>query len=401
MNGTMLCIAAVWLCADTDAVPVAFDFVDTIMHEDRSMVHYRAISFRQDPPESLEGDFQADPHAPYGQLPVGTASETALAVVWLPKAENGPTLWLDANADKRLTSDEQIVISGKSIEIPAKIRLQTNPEVKEIARTLLFRRPILGTGLRYAVVGYAAGRLQLGDDEHGALLVDGDADGCFDSVGQDRVWIDLDRNDRFDGLTEQFPLGKPVVKDGRVYVVRSDPLAAAVCANHRKPGEGKLRLTLASGPHSGEVAAFSTELISDIGELVEVDKLDEPFPVPHGKYRVYAMKLQMTDSNGQKWHYTFHHRERREFSVPIGHETTIPLLARLAMQVNVDMNRGKANPSETVTVRPRVSSDDDMLYLSACTIGSEERHRSTERSAKIVLLSPDGETIARGTSGFG
>ena len=40
-----------------------------------------------------------------------------------------------------------------------------------------------------------------------AVLTDGDADGCFDGAGADRVWIDLDGDGKFDPLTEQFPLG--------------------------------------------------------------------------------------------------------------------------------------------------------------------------------------------------
>lgn len=397
MNALLFCCAAAWLGADPAAAPVAFEFQDAAAHDGRSMIHYRAIEFRESPVQPLAGDFSPTAGALYGQLPVGPAPETALGVVWLPEVEGGPILWLDANGDGRLTTDERRVVNEKEIEIPATITVAQEPELKRVQRTLSFRRPFLGTGLRYAVRGYAAGHLALGPDEHRVLLADGNADGCLDTVGQDRVWIDLDGDGRFDGLTEQFPLGKPLVKDKEVYVIRSDPLAAAVRANLRKPGEGKLRLTLA-GAHA--VSKFSAELVSDLGELVAADKLNEPIPVPYGEYRVSSLKSQLTDSDGQKWNYSFSRRAERYFSVPIGQETTAPVLDQLAMQVTLDLEKGRAAPSQTLTVRPQVVADGEMLYLSSCTIGEEDRFRSAEASAEILLLSPEGKVVNRGLSGF-
>ena len=112
----------------------------------------------------------------------------------------------------------------------------------------MFRRSALGDGLRYTVRGYMQGRLNLGGKKYATLLIDGNANGCFDTVGQDRVWIDLNQDGRFDPLTEQFPLGKPITHGGDVYVVRSDASASAVVANLRSAGQGKLRLTLAKKP---------------------------------------------------------------------------------------------------------------------------------------------------------
>ena len=229
------------------------------------------------------------------------------------------------------------------------------------------------------------------------LLVDGNADGCLDSVGRDRVWLDLDNDGRFDGLTEQFPLGKPVMKKGQVYVIRGDPLAKAVRANHRKPGDGKLRLKL---PDGMKVKKISAELISDLGELVELSKPNEATPVPHGKYRLSWLKLEAADKDGRAWHYTFRSNNKKNFSVGIGKEADVSLLEKIAMRVSLDVKNGKAEPSQTFTVRPQVTADGNTLYLSGCTVGGENRTNSTERSAEILLLCPKGKTVSRGMSGF-
>ncbi len=152
------------------------------------MIHYRAIEFKETPVQPLAGDFSAAPGAAYGQLPVGPGPETALAVVWIAKADGGPVLWLDADGNGRLTPDERHAVSGKQIELAATLTMQKAPQLRQARRTLVFRRPALGTGLAYAVRGYAAGSLDFGGAKHAAILADGNADGCFNSVGHDRVW---------------------------------------------------------------------------------------------------------------------------------------------------------------------------------------------------------------------
>ena len=241
-------------------------------------------------------------------VPVGPAQETALTIVWLPKAAGGGELWLDANGDGRLTDDERHVMPGRELKIPATITIQLKPERKQVNRTLVFRRSALGDGLRYTVRGYMQGRVSLGGKQYATLLIDGNANGCFDTIGQDRVWVDLDQDGHFDPLTEQFPLGKPIAHHGETYVIRSDAAASAVVANLRSEGQGKVRLVLAKKPAA---AGISAELVSDLGESVCIDKLDVAAPVPFGEYRLSSLQVAVPDACGQKWTYNFYSEEAR------------------------------------------------------------------------------------------
>jgi hypothetical protein len=378
---------------------VALEFVDLATFEGRTISQYRAIEFRDWPVRPLAGDFKPDSGALYGLVPVGPKSETALAIVWCPKAASGPELWLDANADGQLSADERHPVSGRELAIVATITVHVEPQPQRIQRTLLFRRSILGDGLRYAVRGFAQGSLMLGGDEHRALLVDGNADGCLDTVGQDRVWIDLDGDGHFDPLTEQYPLGRPVAKAGEIYVIRSDPLATAVLANRRSTAQGQLRLTLANKPDPASKA--SVKLISDLGELVAIDKLGEPVAVPIGEYRISWLKLEMTDAAGQLWTYSFREDRAKNVAVETGRETRIAMLGTLAMNVTLDVDPagGKARPGDTLVISPKLVADDS-LCLSSCTIGKDDLARSAEGGAEIHLLSADGKVINRGITGF-
>jgi hypothetical protein len=408
------------------AAPAAavFEFRDSASYQGRSVLVYRAIEFHDAPVRPLPGEFKPVPGALYGLVPVGPKPETALSIVWCPKAPGGPQLWLDANGDGRLSAGERHTVSGRDLAIPATITVQLAPQPKRVQRTLLFRRSTLGEGLRYAVRGFAEGTLALGRSRHRALVVDGNADGCFDTVGQDRVWIDLDGDGRFDALTEQFPLGKPIVKDGEVYVVRSDPLAAAVYATLRSAAQGRLRLTLAppgcrgsastGAPRGYPVASgtprtsgtpraakASAELISDLGELVAIDKLDQPVAVPAGEYRVSGLELEIADPAGQAWTYSFREEKARYYAVQTGKETAVTMLGKLAMTATTDCGSSadKPKPGETVVVSPRLVADES-LYLSRCAIGNDSGPRSTEAAAEVLLVSPNGKTIDRGITGF-
>ena len=292
-------------------------------------------------------------------------------------------------------------MTGRELEIPATITIQLGPKPQTVRRTLVFRRSASGDALRYAVRGYMQGRLDLGGKKYAALLVDGNADGCFDTVGQDRVWIDLNENGHFDPLTEQFPLGKPITHGGEVYVVRSDASASAVVANRRNAGQAKLRLTLAK--KLAAPAKLSAELVSDLGELVVVNKLDEAIAVPDGDYRLSSLKVTVPDSSGQTWTYDFFNESAKNYAVPANRETAIVLLGRLTMNVSLQLESGKAAPGQTISIQPKLLADGS-LYLSSCTVGTEPDSRQAAGNAEVLLLRarrqsgqsrPDGLLVRR------
>ncbi len=390
----LLCLS---VAAAEPGAPVALEFKDAAVYEGRSVLCFRAIELRDAPARPLTGDYSLAPGAKYGLAPVGPTPETALAIVWIPNASAGPQLWLDANADGRLSRNECHVMSGRELEIPATITVQVQPAPKRVRRTLVFRRSLLDQGLRYAVRGFAQGKIDLAGASHAVLLVDGNADGCFDTVGQDRVWIDLDGDGRFDPLTEQFPLGKPIVKGAQMFVVSSDATASAVRVRLRSGAMGKLRLDLASRITSG--AKMSAHLVSDIGEFVVIEKPGVSVPVPAGDYYVSSLRLEIPEPAGQTWTYSFRNDKRDTFAVPAGQERRIALLERLAMEVILDGQGEPIRPAQTVSITPRVIADGS-LSLTSCETGAGELRRTAEGSAEILLLAPDGHEISRGMTGF-
>jgi hypothetical protein len=374
----------------------SFEFKDAAVYENRTVLLYRAIEFHGTLAKPLVEERKFAEKTQFGLILVGANRDTALSVAWNPKAQDGPELWLDANADGKLSDDERHAMIGRDLEVPISFQLQLDPPIRA-QRTLLIRRSASDNGLRYAVRGYAQGRLKLGGAEFAVLLIDGNANARFDSIGQDRVWIDLNEDGKFDALTEQFPLGKPLLREKEVYVIGSDSTAAAVRARLRSEGQGKIRLAL--GQKVDPKTKIAAEMVSDLGELVVVNDLDKPIDVPFGQYRLANLKIDAPDASGQTWTYNFDVDKSRNHKVPTGQETTVVLLDKFAMKVSLGETRGKVSPGQTLSIQPRLTAD-DWLYLTSCRVGKEADFRQAEGSAEILLLAPDGTVASRGLSGF-
>jgi hypothetical protein len=373
--------------------PVPFTFHDRADQGGRSVLHFRALELTDKPPRPVELPPGVGPGASFGLVPVGPA----LAFVWEPAAPGGGRLWLDADGDERLTAAEAHPFPGKELTTAVTLIIPTGGRAQRLERTLVFRKSSAGVGLSYAVRGYAMGKLTLGGRRFLALLTDGDADGCFHGIGQDRVWIDLDEDGRFDPLTEQFLLGTAVTCAGKSYVIRPDAAARAVRVQER-PGEvGRVRLSLGKGIRGAE--RFSAHLVSDFGELVRIEAADESVPVPVGSYRVDSLTVQLADRRRARWHYRFAGGPGYDVQVAAGKETTACPLQGLALSLEVRGLAAAVRPGQSLAVTPRLATPCG-LYLADCTVRREGRSEPTPTSATIVLRGPGREVLDQASSGF-
>jgi|SRR5579884_137543 len=375
--------------------PSSWQFHDAAAHEGRSLLAYRRVELSEKPPRPLQPNERPPAKALYGLLPVGDTPASFLAVVWLPENQQ---VWLDADGDGHFDPSERHQLSSPSLEVSAAVVFQRpGSERRKVQRALVLRRTADG-GLRYAVRGYVTGTLQQGAQAYAVLLADGNADGCFDSPGADRIWIDLDGDGRFDALTEQFPLGQPITVGGKTYLFKPTADGSTVQMRERPAETGTLRLTLLD-EHAPDAADFSAELVSDWGELVTLHRLGQSVSLPVGRYAVESLAFQLTDRKGQKWQYRFGGTRRFTIEVAPNRETAAVVLRGLALSMTSNGQAKGVRPGQQIDVTPNLQTASG-LYLVDCQTCPRSSDVFTSGSADIRLLGPQDALLDRASSGF-
>ena len=88
-------------------------------------------------------------------------------------------------------------------------------------RSAVFRLGSTGLTLSHAAAGYLDGFVTLAGRQHAARRTDGDGNGRFTDP-QDRLWIDIDDNGRWDPVDEQFLYSSVLTIAGGRFAVHSD-----------------------------------------------------------------------------------------------------------------------------------------------------------------------------------
>jgi hypothetical protein len=369
-------------------IPSPWTFQDEIARDGRSMIVFAAVELGDVPPRPLHADDKAPAGAKFGDLRLGIGGAARRAVVW--HADSG-TVWLDADGDGRFGKDERHTLGKDPLEVRVRFPIGDVP----VTRTIILKRR--AAGLAYAVRGYVMGTITLKGKEYPALLTDGDADGCFDGAAADRVWIDLDRDGKFDPLTEQFPLGAPLAHDGTTYLIRPDAIGSKVEVRERPVETGTVRLTVTRLPKS-DVVSLSAHLVSEWGELVMLDKPGTPHAVPEGKYRIDAMSLQLKDADGQVWSYQFNGARQPVLTVVKGKEVAFDVTDGLRVTVDVAAGAAGAKAGESVRVRPDLVTKAG-LYMTGCEVSGVSGYARPVR-ASIRLIGPGSDALDEVETGF-
>jgi hypothetical protein len=376
--------------------PAPFTFQDVTEVDGRSVTIFRPVEFVSQPVRPLQGSNQLGSKARYGLLPVGTHPENALAVVWEPEAKGGPVLWLDADGDGILTAAERHAFSMKEISLPFSLVIRKGEGEDTEKRTVVFRRSSLGSGLSYAVRGCFRGRLAFDKETYPAVLVDANGDGCFHGAGVDRLWIDLNRDGHFDPLTEQFTLGRPMTVNGVAYIVAADPLGKMVRARRRGTETGRLRMDLPSRLQK-QVRRFHADLLNDLGEMISLTSLGQAVEVPSSTYRLAAVTLDLEDSQGRRWQYSFASWQPPALMVRPNAEAHVTILDQVTMTILHDGKAGGVRPGADLTLRPYIQ-DRSGLYPTLCS--REENLGQQSCTAEVRLRTTDGIDLGTFTSGF-
>src|SRR5262249_50721540 len=142
------------------------------------------------------------------------------------------------------------------------------------------------------------GAVRFGGRSHAARRTDGDGNGRLTDP-QDRLWVDLNDDGRWDPVDEQFPFATVLGLGGGRYAARSDELGRRLTLD---PLEGTGTVRLAPGTFGGAVAEVSATLIGRDGSAVGLTGAGGEVTVPVGEYRLGTVTLALeAPDGGPRW----------------------------------------------------------------------------------------------------
>jgi hypothetical protein len=203
-----------------------------------------------------------------------------------------------------------------------------------------------------------------------ARRVDANANGLF-ADSQDRIWLDLDADGKWDPFSEQFPFAPILKVAGKRFAVRSD-LAGERLSFDEITGSGTLRVQLAALAPGTAVRELDVALMGDDGSAYAASTDGELVEVPEGRYAVRSLRVVLLDELWHReWRFVFMRRSdplpENWHEVSTGQTVTIDPVGKLQMKIEGDELARPVAPGRQITVEPRLYTQDG-LWINACDV---------------------------------
>ncbi|HUG91080.1 MAG TPA: hypothetical protein VML55_09615 [Planctomycetaceae bacterium] len=377
----------------------------------------RALSLSRQKPDNLsETTRYRGRERQYAELVFGSHGSTRVVVVVDRRADGEADLYVDTQRNRIIEPRDRVEPEedGRTWRLPLDVAVVEEDEtVKLTRRSVIFQLGRSGRTLSVAACGYLAGEVDLDGRRVRARRMDGDGDGFF-AGPQDRLWLDLDGDGRWDPLQEQF-LFVPVLRIGETrYAVRSDAVGERL-ALEKLEGSGTVRLLLdragsraAAGridnPSPVGLVEFTATLLGRDGSVFSLRHSEPEVALPIGEYRLSTLTVSLKDPvGGPNWRYVFSDRGGRTphtwYRVARGNMVEIDPVGELKLATGV-AEATTCRPGDEIPAQPRLYTGDGLL------VNTVERQRSATSgghnscSARIALTTADGTFLTAGSSGF-
>ena len=184
----------------------------------------------------------------YAQLRFGSPSSVRVTIVLDEVGRGEADLYVDANRNRRIEATDRVDGENRTWRVPLDLAIVEGEMTRYTHRAAIFRLGATGITFSFAAAGYLEGKVEFAGRRHAVRRMDGDGNGLF-TDHQDRLWIDLNDDGRWDASSEQFLFASILtIGDGR-YAVRSDPFGQRLSVEPLQ-GSGTVRLALAQAPRA-------------------------------------------------------------------------------------------------------------------------------------------------------
>jgi hypothetical protein len=389
---------------------------------------FRALALGREKPEDLTEKpvYRGDPsRRRYAQIRFGSAGSIRVTVVLDEVASGEVDLYVDADRNRRIDDRDRVApaasVAGGRRErvwrLPLDVAMVDKDETRTIPRAVVFRLGASGRTLGYASAGYLEGTVAVDGKGGGtvsaearrlaARRVDGDGNGLM-ADAQDRLWIDLNGDGRFDPSAEQFLFATILNLDQSRYGVRSDQLGSRLVIEPLI-GVGTLRLAWKGGPTGPAPAAGTVEMhATALGRDGSVYGLSstEPATVPVGEYRLGTVTVALDDpKGGQRWSFIFSDNGARGaprwYKVEKDGAVSIDPIGAPIFEIGLGDNAAQpAKPGSDVSVQPLLYNGDGLLINVGYRGAPASPALQEVLGAQVSLRTTEDHTLATAHSGF-
>jgi hypothetical protein len=339
----------------------------------------------------------------YGQIRFGSASSVRVTVVVDEVGANEVDFYVDVRRKRTIEPGDKVAGKDLTWRMPLEMHEVAGVNLTPHRRTVIFRFGPIGRTLSFAAAGYLEGTVHIAGREHLARRQDGDGNGLFTDP-QDRLWIDLNNDGRWDAVNEQFLYAPILTLAGERYALRSDPPGMRLSLG-KVEGTGTIRVKVVPGGLlPPRVLDLGVSLVGRDGTAVYLNGPSAEAVVPVGDYRVSGLTVMLAGAiGGQPWTFTFSDNggrpKKRWYTVARNAVTSIDPVGKVELLTGLDRS-AVARPGKDLEVQPQLFTSDGLLIVS-CFRGVPNSPLGREETfADIALESPAGGRLASARAGF-
>jgi hypothetical protein len=338
----------------------------------------------------------------FGQIRYGSPSSIRVTVVLDELGRGQADLYVDANRNRRIEERDRVEGRDRTWRVPLNLAIVEGETTRYERRSSIFRLGATGITFSHAAAGYLEGKVQLGDRTHAARRLDADGNGLF-TDRDDRFWIDLNDDGRWDSSSEEFLYASILAIGGARYAIRSDPFGQRLSVEPLE-GSGTVRLELANRAGLPAPVELTATLIGRDGSAIGLSGNPAIATVPTGEYRLGTVTCAFADGRFDlRWTFVFsdigRRGELRWHEVESDRTTAIDPIGKLEFRTGAE-EMPPAHPGDDLWIQPQLFTGDGLLIVTRYRGTPSDPADERGTGARIALATTDGQTLATANSGF-
>lgn len=406
MQKQMMCLLGSFLvCGQVIADEPAWRYVPEAAADSPIRPVFRFVALTSNKPDDLSEEVSyRGKSQKYAQVRYGSDDSRRVVVVVDEVTKDDFDLYVDANRNRVIEAKDKVAGAGKDRSGPLDVEITRGLLAVHEHRRVQWRLGVNRKTIGLATMGYVEGVVSIAGKRHSVRRVDGNGNGFFADAA-DRLWIDLNNDNQWDPLTEQFPFAPVLTLNNQRYGLRGDATGARL-AIEPLTSEGRIRLRLGELAKDASLLRLDVMLTGEDGSAFAVSSLDTPTVLPTGRYALGSIAISVQHPGAaQPTHFVFSRvgvdADTRWHELKKDQELILDPIGKLRFALEIDKDQRTRKPGEPIHVQPKLFTGDGLLINSCSQGDAEEVSRyGNHRHCRVSLSDAKNQALDVQSSGF-